>query len=116
MRTAFVSASEAREVPLPHCMLRWLCQEEFSDLQGLALGEATFPVGGGHGPHRHPNAEEILYVLRGRATQGIGEEQRELNPGDVALARRAHVHWTRSAEDEPPVLPVLLTHPPPEPV
>src|SRR5947199_31085 len=38
MRTAFVSAAEAEEVPLPHCMLRWLCQGDFSDLQGLAFG------------------------------------------------------------------------------
>jgi quercetin dioxygenase-like cupin family protein len=116
MATAFVAASEAREVPLPHCLLRWLCHGEFSDLQGLALGEATFPVGGGHGPHRHPNAEEILYVLRGRATQGVGEEQRELKPGDVALVRRDQVHWTRSAGDEPLVLLVLFSHRQPETV
>ena len=116
MRTSFVSASEARGVTLPHCVLRWLCQGEFSDLTGLAFGEATFPVGGGHGPHRHPNAEEILYVLRGRATQGIGDEQRELRPGDVALVRRDEVHWTRGAGDEPLVLLVLFSHPKPETV
>ena len=116
MRTAFVSASEAREAPLPHCMLRWLCQGEFSDLQGLAFGEATFPVGGGHGPHRHPNAEEILYVLRGGALQGVSDEQRELRPGDVALVRRDEAHWTRSLGDEPLVLLVLFSDPKPETV
>ena len=116
MRTPFVSAAEAREMPLPHCMLRWLCQGEFSDLQGLAFGEAIFPAGGGHGPHRHPNAEEILYVLRGGALQGIGDAQRELAPGDVALVRRDEVHWTRSIGDEPLVLLVVFSHPKPETV
>ena len=116
MRTAFVSASEAREVPLPHCMLRWLCQGEFSDLDGLAFGEATFPAGGGHGPHRHPNAEEILYVLRGGALQGVGNEQRELHAGDAALVRRDEVHWTRSLSDQPLVLLVLFSDPRPETV
>ena len=114
MRTAFVSASEAREVPLPHCMLRWLCQGEFSDLGGLAFGEASFPVRGGHGPHRHPNSEEILYVLHGRAAQGVGDEERELRPGDAALVRRDELHWTRSTGDEPLVLLVLFSHPQPE--
>jgi quercetin dioxygenase-like cupin family protein len=116
MRVPFVSAAEAREMPLPHCMLRWLCQGDFSDLNGLAFGEATFPVGGGHGPHRHPNAEEILYVLRGRALQGVGDEQRELAPGDVALVRRDEVHWTRGVGEEPLVLLVLFSHPKPEAV
>jgi quercetin dioxygenase-like cupin family protein len=114
MRTAFVSAAEAREVPLPHCMLRWLCQGEFSDLEGLAFGEAAFPAGGGHGPHRHPNAEEILYVLRGRALQDVGGAQRELAPGDVALVGRDEVHSTRSLGDEPLVLLVVFSHPQPE--
>lgn len=115
MHRAFVLASEAPEVPLPHCVLRWLCQGDFSELS-LAFGEATFPVGGGHGPHRHPNAEEILYVLRGHAVQGVGEEQRELNPGDAALVRRDQVHWTRSAGAEPLVLLVLFSHPKPDTV
>ena len=66
--------------------------------------------------HRHPNSEEILYVLRGRATQGVGDEERELRPGDVALVRRDEVHWTRSAGDEPLVLLVLFSHPKPETV
>jgi quercetin dioxygenase-like cupin family protein len=115
-RTAFVSAAEAKEVPLPHCLLRWLCQEEFSDLQGLSFGEASFPVGGGHGPHRHPNAEEILYVLRGRASQGVSDQERELGPGDVALVRRDEVHWTRSIGEEPLVLLVVFSNPRPETV
>jgi quercetin dioxygenase-like cupin family protein len=114
MRTAFVSAEEAREVPLPHCLLRWLSQGESSDLTGLAFGEASFPVGGGHGPHRHPNAEEILYVLRGRALQGVSDQERELCPGDAALVRRDEVHWTRSLGDEPLTLLVIFSHPQPE--
>src|SRR5437016_14048846 len=109
MRTVFVSAAEAREVPLPHCVLRWLCQGEFSDLSGLAFGEASFPVGGGHGAHRHPNAEEILYVLRGCALQGIGDAERELQPGDAALVRRDEVHWTRGLGTEPLVLLVIFS-------
>jgi quercetin dioxygenase-like cupin family protein len=116
MSTRFVSAGEAREVPLPHCLLRWLCQGEFSDLTGLAFGEATFPAGGGHGPHRHPNAEEILYVLRGRAMQGVSDQERELGPGDAALVRRDEVHWTRSVGDEPLTLLVIFSHPKPETV
>jgi quercetin dioxygenase-like cupin family protein len=116
MRKPFTSATEAHEMPLPHCMLRWLCHGDFADLSGLAFGEATFPAGGGHGPHRHPNAEEILYVLRGRAVQGVGEEQRELGPGDVALVRQNQIHWTRSTGSEPLVLLVLFSHPSPETV
>jgi quercetin dioxygenase-like cupin family protein len=116
MRTPFVTADEAREVPLPHCLLRWLCQGEFSDLGGLAFGEASFPAGGGHGPHRHPNAEEILYVLRGRAMQGVGDEERELGPGDAALVRQDEIHWTKSVGGEALTLLVIFSHPKPETV
>ena len=55
-------------------------------------------------------------MLRGRALQGVGDEQRELSPGDVALVRRDEVHWTRGLGEEPLVLLVLFSHPKPETV
>ena len=62
----------------------------------LALGTATFPVGGGHGRHRHPNAEEIIYLVQGKARQGLEDNEYEMNPGDTIHIPQNAVHFTKN--------------------
>lgn len=51
---------------------------------------------------RHRNAvEHEQYVLRGRATIGIGDEVREVAEGDVVYIPAGVPHWYRAEGDEP---------------
>lgn len=53
-------------------------------------------------PHRHPAAEEIFQIVRGRALFRIGAEpEREAGPGELLLAMRGSRHAIRVIGDEP---------------
>lgn len=84
---------------LPFADLLWHCHAENSALSNLSLGTATFPKDGGHGPHRHPNAEEFIYVLSGNARQGVVDETFDMAPGDCAHIPQDAVHFTKNVGD-----------------
>ncbi len=47
-----------------------------------SLAEATLPPGAATDPHYHPITEEIYYILQGSGKMRIGDETREVFPGD----------------------------------
>jgi oxalate decarboxylase/phosphoglucose isomerase-like protein (cupin superfamily) len=98
-RDALVPAARAAVWNLPHCVLRWHCHAENTPAVSLALGTATFPRGGGHGRHRHPNAEEFIYVLSGEARQTLEEREVAMAPGDCIHIPQNAVHSTRNVGD-----------------
>jgi quercetin dioxygenase-like cupin family protein len=67
------------------------------------------PPGKGHAFHRHPECEEILYVLDGQAEQWVDNERRLLGPGDVAHIPKNVVHASYNASDRPLVFLAMLS-------
>ena len=66
----------------------------------FALRRFTMEPGGGM--PRHTNAvEHEQYVLRGRATIGIGDEEVEVRAGDVVFIPAGVPHWYRAEGEEP---------------
>ena len=65
--------SEIRELLAPRnsCIVR------------QSLAEARLPPGASTTPHHHPVTEEIYYILEGRGSMRIGDETREVGPGDA---------------------------------
>lgn len=56
----------------------------------------------GGGMPRHTNeVEHEQYVLRGRATIGIGDETYEVSADDVVFIPAGVPHWYRAEGDEP---------------
>ncbi len=56
-------------------------------------------------PHVHPGAEEIFFVVSGRASFTVGDlPEREVGPGELVLARRGTNHAIRVPGPEPLVL------------
>ena len=73
--------------------------------------EATFLPGKSHAFHRHPNQEEVIYVLEGELEQWVEDERRLLRAGDaviVSRGRRARVvqRRRRAGADHRRALPV----------
>ena len=95
-KQALIRSDETLVVQLPHCVLQWRCHADNTPSTKLALGTATFPVGGGHGRHRHPNAEEIIYLVQGKARQGLEDNEYEMNPGDTIHIPQNAVHFTKN--------------------
>lgn len=58
--------------------------------------------------HRHGGSDKIYYVLGGRASIRVGEEQGELKPGQAVLAPAGVDHGVTNATAEPLTLLVFM--------
>lgn len=73
----------------------------FFDLYCLKAGQAQKS-------HAHAGSDKIYYVLGGRATVRVGEEQKELVAGQAVLAPAGAEHGVTNAADEPLTLLVFM--------
>ena len=62
--------------------------------------KVNMPKGGKHDFHRHPEMNEILYFIRGRAEQWVENERRILGAGDSVYIDPNVVHATFNAGEE----------------
>ena len=62
-------------------------------LQSLA---SALPFGGATTPHRHPQTEEIYYVLEGQGSMQVGDETRAVGPGDAIAIPPGALHQIRN--------------------
>lgn len=68
---------------------------------GVCLFRADFEPGSRHERHVHSAADEIFYVISGRAAVGAGEREYLAEAGSVQHIPRGKVHWLRNVGDEP---------------
>jgi len=71
--------------------------------------EATFLPGKSHDFHRHPNQEEVIYVLSGELEQWVEDERCLLGPGDAVVIPTAVVHASFNVGDEPARILAVLS-------
>jgi quercetin dioxygenase-like cupin family protein len=81
---------------MPWCKVEWMSNEELVAAQHILLVRATFEPGKAHRFHIHPEREEIIYLLEGRAEQWVGTEKRLLAPGEMASIPKNTPHATRN--------------------
>ena len=55
--------------------------------------------GMGHNFHKHPQQEEVIYVLEGKVEQWVGLEKQILGPGDAAFIPADKVHASFNVGD-----------------
>ena len=67
------------------------------------------PPGEGHKFHRHPEMEEIIYVVDGRAEQWVEQDKQMLTAGQIAHIPTNLVHATFNAGEESLVLGTDMT-------
>lgn len=80
--------------------IRELLAYRNSEIRNQSLAEASVPVGGSTQEHYHVQAEEIYYITHGRGRVRIGEESREVRPGDAIAIRPGQKHklWNLGSE------------------
>jgi mannose-6-phosphate isomerase-like protein (cupin superfamily) len=84
--------------------IRSILDRTNSTARNLSLAEATVPVGTETEAHYHPQAEEIYYVLGGRGLITLGDERREVGPGDGILIPPETRHKIRNIAQTPLVI------------
>ena len=65
--------------------IRSLIDRTNSSAVNQSLAEALVPPGGATEPHRHPQTEEIYYILSGTGRITVGDETRDVRPLDAIL-------------------------------
>ena len=61
------------------------------------LGRVTYAPGTTVAWHSHEHTEQVMLILDGSVTMTIGDETRELGPGDVCVVNRGIEHELHSA-------------------
>lgn len=61
----------------------------------MKVGIVTYHAGEGPPPHYHPNDEQFIYILEGRAAFILGDEVVVVGPGDLVHIERNDVHGIR---------------------
>jgi len=79
--------------------IRELLAHRNSCIRKQSLAEARLPPGASTTPHHHPATEEIYYILEGAGRMRIGDQQRDVGPGDaIAIAPGASHTITNTGE------------------
>lgn len=76
----------------------------YSPAQNQSLAEATVEPGGATTAHYHPRAEELYLFRSGRGRLRVGDEERDVQPGDCVVIPPGTVHKLWNTGEEPLVL------------
>ena len=96
----FVTSREMEVEELPWGPHEWLCRPGLVEAEKLLLVRVRMPPGKAHRFHRHPEMEEIIYIIEGQAEQWVEQEKKILGPGDSAHIPIDVVHGTYNAGDD----------------
>jgi quercetin dioxygenase-like cupin family protein len=92
MNGKFVLAKETKPEVLDWGQLRWMSNPPTTGAGELTVIEVTLGPGKGHDFHKHPDQEEVIYVIAGKVEQWVGREARTLGAGDCAFIPADMVH------------------------
>ena len=78
----------------------WHYNKELSNKADTYMVKVIMKKGGMHNFHRHPEMNEILFFLKGRAEQWVEDDMQILGPGDSVYIDPNIVHATFNAGDD----------------
>ena len=104
----FVQSADIEVEELPWGPHEWLSRPGLTNTEELLLVRVRMPPGQGHRFHRHPEMEEIIYVVSGEAEQWVEQEARSLGPGEIAHIPADVVHGTWNSGSQTLVFLAIL--------
>ena len=101
MTGKFVPSSEAEREQLDWGGLGWLSRPTSTGASQLVVIEALLMPGFSHSFHKHPDQEEVIYLLDGQIEQWLDKESRLLQKGDSVFIGADVVHASFNVSDKP---------------
>src|SRR3990170_3746180 len=95
----FVIARDTDEEVLDWGRLRCLSNPPKTGAKDLTVINVSLAPGKGHDFHKHPDQEEVIYIVAGRVEQWVDRERRILGPGDSAFLPADTVHASFNVGD-----------------
>ncbi len=110
----FVDPDDVESMVFDWGVLKWMVTPDVTGSEHISCGVVQLEPGKGHERHNHPNAEEMLYVVRGEGEQEIADETRSISAGDMLYIPEGVYHGTINTGWEPLVLIAVYAPPGPE--
>jgi quercetin dioxygenase-like cupin family protein len=88
-------------------IVRNVINKDDAGARGIIMLSSEFPPGKVHLLHRHPNAEQIMYVLEGSCLALSEGEPVRLDEGDAVFIAQGEWHGVRNDTDQPAVTLVI---------
>jgi quercetin dioxygenase-like cupin family protein len=79
--------------------LTWLASDNILGTEDITVGRVIIKKGMSNSEHRHPNCEEVLYLLSGKLEHYIGDEKIIVESGDSILIESGAKHKAVSIGD-----------------
>jgi quercetin dioxygenase-like cupin family protein len=79
--------------------VRWLVTKESVGASQTVFGVTYFPPGSKHEIHRHPNAEEVEYLISGSGIAYIDDEAVALGPDEAIFVPQNAYHGFENDSD-----------------
>jgi len=97
----FTPSSESVRETLSWGSLGWCCRPSSTGAKQIVAIEVTLAPGGGHAFHKHPDQEEMIYVIAGQVEQWLDREKRVMKAGDSVFipADAVHASFNTSQSD-----------------
>jgi quercetin dioxygenase-like cupin family protein len=84
--------------------VRWLVTKDSVGAERTVFGITYFPAGSKHDIHRHPNAEEVEYLISGSGIAYVGDDAIELGPGEAVFVPQDAYHGFENNSDAETVM------------
>lgn len=108
MKGAFLPKNEMVRDSFDWGEIAWASRPENTESKQLAILDVTIIPGMGHNFHRHPEQEEMIYVLEGEIEQWIEKEKKVLTAGDAVFINKGVVHASFQRGEKPAHLLAIL--------
>jgi quercetin dioxygenase-like cupin family protein len=93
--------NSVKEVKYPWGWIRWLMNAELDPGAAQTVGVVEIAPGQRNPLHKHPNCEEILYLLSGTLDHSVGDKHVILHAGDILRVPRDTPHQGINIGTEP---------------
>lgn len=100
-RVHVVDSNAVAPIPFEWGTLTWLFNREVDPEAQQTFGICRIQPGHSNPRHRHPNCDEILYVVRGECDHSLGEQTFRLRPGMMIRVPAGVAHHAQCLGSEP---------------
>ena len=108
MSGKFITLTDRESDVLDWGTMGWLSRPATTGAKDLVVIEVTLDPTFGHNFHKHPDQEEVIYVVEGEIEQWLGTEMRILSAGDSAFIPADAVHASFNVSDRPAKVIAIL--------
>ena len=104
-------SADATVVDFPWGKIEWMVSGELQNSQSTTFGRVTIRAGMSNDFHRHPNCDEVLYVLAGTIEHHVEQERFRMDIGDAISIPSGLWHCAAALGDEDAVMLISFSSP-----